>query len=76
MAKIRTHVAYEQARRALRGECEPRSLALTVVRARYSTAQRKEKRPSNDGLFSLYKGYEKDIFAFFNKVSNPHIKLE
>ena len=70
MAKIRTHVAYEQARLAPRGECEPRSLALTVVRARYSTAQRKEKRPSDDGLFSLYKGYEKDVFSVCIKDSN------
>ena len=28
------------------------------------------KRPSDDGRFLLYKGYEKDVFAFFNKDLN------
>ena len=33
-----------------------------VVRILYSTAKGKKKRPSDDGRFSLYIGYEKDIF--------------
>ena len=34
--------------------------------------QRKEKRPSNDGLFSLYRRYEKDIFGGCNKDLNAN----
>ena len=33
------------------------------------------KRPSSDGRFLLYRGYEKDVFAFFNKDLNSNESL-
>ena len=46
--------AYEQARRALRGVCEPRAFGA-VVRTLYSTVKENKNRPSDDGLFLFAK---------------------
>ena len=61
--KIPTLAAYEQARRALRVVCEPSLRCNDWVQIRGSAAKGKKNRPSSDGLFSLARGYEKDILG-------------
>ena len=62
MAKILTLDAYEQARRALRGVCEPRAFGA-VVRTLYSTAKENKNRPSDDGRTIGVFAYGEDTHA-------------
>ena len=63
---ILTLAAYERARRALRVECEPNSASLrsrSWIRSDGSAVIDRKKTSTSGGLFSMYRGYEKDIFC-------------